>query len=126
MYHLLPVRARSLSASLSGMKVMLTADVGLSRWSGGVLSDLELRLAVVSLRGTPFPHLTSSPSTLGNTLKTHYLVLSLGTGDSGGGRGFVGINHVQERKPSCQKSNLRSFLGTYVRGKHTRKSDGFH
>lgn len=119
MYHLLPVRARALSASLSGMKVTLTADVGLSRWSGGVLSDLELRLA-----GPPF--LISS--TLGNTLKTHYLVLSLGAGDSGGGRGFVGINHVQERKPSCQKSNLRSFLGTYVRGKHTRKRDGdyFH
>lgn len=56
MYHLLPVRARVLSVSLPGMKVTLTADVGLYRWSGGVLSDLELRLAVVivSLQGPPF------------------------------------------------------------------------
>lgn len=110
MYHLLPVRARVLSVSLSGVKVTLTADVG---WSGGGLSDSELRLAVVtvSLRGPPSPHLTSSPSTLGNTLKTHYFVLSLEAGDSGGGRGFVGINHVQERKPSCQKSKSEKFLG---------------
>lgn len=62
MYHLLPVRARVLSVSLSGMKVTLTADVGLYRWSGGVLSDSELRLAVVivSLRDPP-PFLISPP-----------------------------------------------------------------
>lgn len=83
-------------------------------WRCAVRLGIEIGCRHRLSSGPPFPHLTSSSSTLGNTLKIDYLVLSLGAGDTGGVRGFVGIkklrSHVQERKPSCPKSKSKKFL----------------
>lgn len=99
MYHLLPVRARVLSVSLSGVKVKLTADVG---WSGGGLSDSELRLAVVtvSLRGSPLSSSHLLPINLRKSFKNPLLCPEFG------GWGQRGRERICRDKPCSGKKTL--------------------